>query len=436
MLGAWNDTAHGIDTGATLVGLFDEQVSAHRDDVALVYEGRQWTYGEFDSSVNRLARHLLGLGVGPEDRVALAIRRSPELLVGMYAIAKTGAAYVPVDPDQPAERNTYILDTAAPVAIVTTSGDRVEHGTAPVVELDRLDLAGLPDDPITDGDRPAPLRPGNTAYVIFTSGSTGRPKGVAVSHAAIVNQLLWKREHFGIGSDDAVLLKTVATFDLSVWEFWSALTSGARLVIATADGHRDPDYLLTLLRDEQVTTLHTVPSMLSMLMTVAAGPVAPSLRRILAIGEALPAAVAQQFRADNTATLYNLYGPTEAAVSVTVHEVDDADRTVVPIGVPEWNTAVYVLDDRLRPVAPGVAGELYLAGASSRGATTTVPISPRTGSSPTRTGADACTARATSSGGTVPVASNTSTGPTSRSRCAVTASNSARSRPSCASCPT
>ncbi|AYA27343.1 non-ribosomal peptide synthetase [Rhodococcus rhodochrous] len=363
VLGAWNDTAHGTDPGATLVGLFDEQVAAHRDDVALVYEGRRWTYGEFDSSVNRLARHLLGLGVGPEDRVALAIRRSPELLVGMYAIAKTGAAYVPVDPDQPAERNTYILDTAAPVAIVTTRGNRVEHGTAPVVELDGLDLAGLSDDPITDDDRPAPLRPGNTAYVIFTSGSTGRPKGVAVSHAAIVNQLLWKREYFGIGADDAVLLKTVATFDLSVWEFWSALTSGARLVIATADGHRDPDYLLALLRDEQVTTLHTVPSMLSMLMTVAAGPVAPSLRRILAIGEALPAAVAQQFRADDTATLYNLYGPTEAAVSVTVHEVDDADRTVVPIGVPEWNTAVYVLDDRLRPVAPGVAGELYLAGA-------------------------------------------------------------------------
>src|SRR5690606_6500399 len=120
--------------------------------------------------------------------------------------------------------------------------------------------------------RSAPLRPGNTAYVIFTSGSTGRPKGVAVSHAAIVNQLLWKREYFGIGADDAVLLKTVATFDLSVWEFWSALTSGARLVIATADGHRDPDYLLALLRDEQVTTLHTVPSMLSMLMTVAACP--------------------------------------------------------------------------------------------------------------------------------------------------------------------
>ncbi|WP_413247765.1 non-ribosomal peptide synthase/polyketide synthase [Rhodococcus sp. Z13] len=363
VLTAWNDTAHDTGRPVTLVDLFDEQVAAHRDTVALVYEGRQWTYGEFDAEVNRLARHLVGLGVGPEDRVALVIRRSPELLVGMYAIAKSGAAYVPVDPDQPSERNSYILDTAAPAAIVTTSTDRVEYGTVPVIEIDGLDLTDVADGPVTDAERVVPLRPRNTAYVIFTSGSTGRPKGVAVPHSAIVNQLLWKRDHFGLGPDDAVLLKTVATFDLSVWEFWSALTSGGRIVIATADGHRDPDYLLQLLREQQVTTLHTVPSMLSMLMTVAAGEVAPSLRRILAIGEALPAAVAQQFRTANTATLYNLYGPTEAAVSVTVHEVGDADRTVVPIGVPEWNTRVHVLDDRLQPVPPGVAGELYLAGA-------------------------------------------------------------------------
>ncbi|NME81502.1 amino acid adenylation domain-containing protein, partial [Rhodococcus sp. 105337] len=358
-----NETTHDTGASATLVDLFDEQVDTRREAVALDYEGRQWTYGEFDSSVNRLARHLISLGVGPEDRVALAVRRSPELLVGMYAIAKTGAAYVPVDPAQPAERNAYILDTAAPAAIVTTSADPVGHGQVRVVELDRVDLSDVADTQVTDVERTAPLRPHHTAYVIFTSGSTGRPKGVAVPHAAIVNQLLWKRSFFGLGSDDAVLLKTVATFDLSVWEFWSALTSGARLVVATADGHQDPDYLLGLLRDRNVTTLHTVPSMLSMLMTVAAGPLSPSLRRVLAIGEALPAPVAQQFRQANSAALYNLYGPTEAAVSVTVHEVDDADTVIVPIGVPEWNTAVHVLDGRLRPVAPGVAGELYLAGA-------------------------------------------------------------------------
>ncbi|UGQ42944.1 non-ribosomal peptide synthase/polyketide synthase [Rhodococcus aetherivorans] len=363
VLTAWNDTVHETGTAATLVDLFDEQVRRDPGAVALVYEGVAVTYGEFGARVHRLARHLIALGVGPEDRVALVARRSPELVVGMYAIATAGAAYVPLDPDQPAERNAYILDTAAPTCVVTVAADRFDVPGVPVVELDRVDLSGLPDAPVTAAERRAPLRAANTAYVIFTSGSTGRPKGVAVPHSAVVNQMLWKRDAFDLGPDDAVLLKTVATFDLSVWEFWSALTSGARLVIATADGHRDPDYLLRLLRDERVTTLHSVPSMLSMLMTAAGGEVASSLRRVLAIGEALPAATAQQFRADNAAVLFNLYGPTEAAVSVTVHETDDADTTVVPIGVPEWNTRVHVLDARLRPVPVGVAGELYLAGA-------------------------------------------------------------------------
>src|SRR5690606_4335300 len=218
-------------------------------------------------------------------------------------------------------------------------------------------------DPIVDGERIAPLRASNTAYVIFTSGSTGRPKGVAVPHAAIVNQLLWKREHFGLGADDAVLLKTVATFDLSVWEFWSALVSGGRVVIASADGHRDPAYLNRLLIEQSVTTLHVVPSMLEALMVDADGVLAPSLRHILAIGEALPPTTAQRFLTHNRARLVNLYGPTEAAVSVTAGDVTDISGASVPIGVPEWNTRVYVLDERLHPVPAGVAGELYLAGA-------------------------------------------------------------------------
>ncbi|WP_039809507.1 AMP-binding protein, partial [Nocardia otitidiscaviarum] len=128
---------------------------------------------------------------------------------------------------------------------------------------------------------------------------TGRPKGVAVPHAAIVNQLQWKTAEFGLGADDAVLLKTAATFDLSVWEFWSAAVSGGRLVIASADGHRDPAYLNELMAREQVTTLHVVPSMLDALLTESGGTLAGSLRRVLAIGEALPVAVAQRFRAAN-----------------------------------------------------------------------------------------------------------------------------------------
>ncbi|GAB2639992.1 non-ribosomal peptide synthase/polyketide synthase [Prescottella soli] len=370
LLTGWNATDRPAEA-ATLVDLFDAQVAATPDAVALVSGDECLTYAEFDARVNRLARHLVGRGVGPESSVALAIRRSVDLLVAMYAVAKTGGAYVPVDPDQPAERTGYILDAAGPVCVLTTSRDGFtvqRDGTAvadawPVVEIDALDLGGLSGAPITDADRLRPLDSRNTAYVIFTSGSTGRPKGVAVPHGAIVNQLRWMRAEYGLGASDAALLKTAATFDLSVWEFWSMTTCGGRLVIATPDGHRDPGYLLEVLRDEQVTAFHVVPSMLSMLLTTADGVLPPSLRHVFAIGEALPAATAQAFGERNTATLHNLYGPTEAAVSVTHHEVTAADTTVVPIGVPEWNTQVYVLDSRLSPVPAGVTGELYLAGA-------------------------------------------------------------------------
>ncbi|NKY52405.1 amino acid adenylation domain-containing protein [Nocardia vermiculata] len=386
---------------ATLPDLLATTVAAHPGSVALVADagGRvQLSYSELGKRVNRLARHLISLGVGPESRVALALPRGIDLVVAMYAVSAAGGAYVPVDPDQPAERTGYILDSAAPVCVLSTSAVPPLPGRAlatestavardwrgrsqsmpdladagrdsardDVVLLDELDLGGLSGRPVTDADRLAPLLPQHTAYIIFTSGSTGRPKGVAVAHAAIVNQLVWKTAEFGLGAGDVVLLKTAATFDLSVWEFWSAAVSGARLVVATADGHRDPAYLNELIRREGVTTLHVVPSMLDALLVESrSGVRTPTpLRRVLAIGEALPAALAQRFRKDRPEVrLYNLYGPTEAAVSITAHRVVAADQLSVPIGVPEWNSRVHVLDSRLRPVPPGVPGELYLAGA-------------------------------------------------------------------------
>ncbi|MFD6895956.1 non-ribosomal peptide synthase/polyketide synthase, partial [Rhodococcus sp. NPDC060086] len=365
VLEAWNDTAHEVPSSSTLVDLFDEQVRSNPDATALAFEDGTLTYGEFDARVNRLARYLIGLGVRPESTVVLTMRRSVELLVGMYAVAKAGGAYVPVDPTQPDERNAHILDTAAPVAVLTTTRDGfVATGDSSVstIEIDVLDLSGFSAEPVVDGDRGAPLHSSNTAYVIFTSGSTGKPKGVAVPHSAAVNQMLWKREYFGLGADDALLLKTAATFDLSVWEFWSALVSGGRVVIASADGHRDPAYLNALIAEQGVTTLHVVPSMLEALLVESSGVLSSSLRRVLAIGEALPPSTAQRFVASNESRLVNLYGPTEAAVSVTAGEVVEPSGASVSIGVPEWNTRVYVLDERLHPVPAGVAGELYLAG--------------------------------------------------------------------------
>ncbi|MBF6229605.1 amino acid adenylation domain-containing protein, partial [Nocardia abscessus] len=366
VLARWNATDQSVDASATLVSLLDASVAADPRATALVadaFDGErvELTYAELDARVNRLARHLISLGVGPESRVALALRRSVDLVVAMYAVAKSGGAYVPVDPDQAAERTSYILETAAPVCVLTNAEAEFDTDVAPVVRIDELDLSDVAATPVTDADRVASLRPENTAYVIFTSGSTGRPKGVAVPHGAIANQLQWKNVEFGLDAADAILLKTAATFDLSVWEFWSAAVCGGRLVIASPDGHRDPAYLNELMAQEWVTTLHVVPSMLDALLTAG---MPDSLWRVLAIGEALPGSVAQRFLRENPRTeLFNLYGPTEAAVSITSHRVTLADETSVSIGAPEWNSRVYVLDGRLRPVPDGVSGELYLAGA-------------------------------------------------------------------------
>ncbi|MER2223102.1 MAG: amino acid adenylation domain-containing protein, partial [Rhodococcus sp. (in: high G+C Gram-positive bacteria)] len=363
VLQEWNATEHVLDSDATLVDLFDQQVAAHGDSVALVHGLESLTYAEFDDKVNRLARHLIGLGVGPESLVALGMRRSIDLVIGMYAVAKAGGGYVPIDPDHPADRTGYVLEMAAPVCVLSNENDAPSlAGIDNVLLIDTLDLSRVSGAPVRGDERIAPLRSANTAYVIFTSGSTGKPKGVALSHAAIVNQLLWKRDRYGLDQTDAMLLKTAATFDLSVWEFWSALTSGSRLVIADPDGHKDAEYMLALIAQEKVTTLHAVPSMLSMLTAAADGTLPQSLERVLAIGEALPAATAAEFRKMSDAALVNLYGPTEAAVSVTAHDVDESDTSSVSIGAPEWNTQVYVLDERLHPVPVGVTGELYLAG--------------------------------------------------------------------------
>ncbi|MFZ2528973.1 MAG: amino acid adenylation domain-containing protein [Rhodococcus sp. (in: high G+C Gram-positive bacteria)] len=363
MLDTWNATSAPV-SGQTLVSLFDAQVAERPDSVMLEYAGGSLTYRDFDARANVLARRLIAAGVGPESRVALSIRRSVELVVAMFAVAKAGGAYVPIDPDQPADRIEYILEVSDPVCVLAIATDRDVLGTRrPVVLVDDADTAGLPDTPVTAADRRGALSDANTAYVIFTSGSTGRPKGVAVSHRAIVNQLLWKTSSFGLGPDDVALLKTAATFDLSVWEFWSAPVSGGRTVIAEAGGHRDPEYLLALMRDHGVTTMHLVPSMLEALGAVAEGEFTPKLRRVLAIGEALPVEAARAFREANPGVgLFNTYGPTEAAVSVTSQEFQDPHAASVPIGAPEWNTRVYVLDGRLDPVLPGVPGELYLAG--------------------------------------------------------------------------
>ncbi len=405
-------------------------------DVALTYQSADYrpamsrgtlTYRELDDRANRLARLLISRGAGPETVVALCLRRSIELVVGIYAIVKSGAAYLPLDPEHPAERIEQIVGQAAPVCVLTAERDGLD---LPVdrLDIDTVDLSAYDGAPVTDADRFAPLRADHLAYVIFTSGSTGKPKGVGVSHAAIVNRLRWMQHEYPLDHTDAVLQKTPATFDVSVWEFFWPLQIGARLVIAEHDGHRDPGYLARLITEKRVTTAHFVPSMLSVFVTDTDVRGCTALRQVFCSGEALPAATVRDFHAAlRTATpsaadtrhapasppppaadtrlspaapaqsaailrhpptpaaadtrhspspaddpshrpsphhhpaLHNLYGPTEAAVDVTYWPCPP-DPASVPIGSPVWNTQTYVLDSRLRPVPPGVVGELYLAG--------------------------------------------------------------------------
>ncbi|MBF6303068.1 AMP-binding protein, partial [Nocardia amamiensis] len=202
VLEAWNDTDRAVQAGATLVSLFEAQVAATPDAVAVVFEGAVWTYSEFAARVHRLARLLISIGVGPETLVAVDMRRSLDLLVGLYAIVEAGGGYVPIDPDQPAERTAHILRTAAPVCVLTTGRDCVEvPGDIAALDLATVDLTQFDASAVSDADR-LPVSPANTAYVIFTSGSTGVPKGVALTHRATVHQLAWAQGRYRLDGSD------------------------------------------------------------------------------------------------------------------------------------------------------------------------------------------------------------------------------------------
>ncbi|MFJ9343608.1 amino acid adenylation domain-containing protein [Streptomyces sp. NPDC101733] len=336
-----NDTAHPVPAD-TLPGAFEAQVERTPDGVALIGEQETLTYAEFNRRANRLAHWLVEQGAGPERLVAVRIPRSVDLMVAIYAVVKAGAAYLPVDTELPEDRVRRVLDAAKPLLLL---------------DANLPDVSGHPQ---TNPERE--LSPDNAAYVIYTSGSTGRPKGVQVAHRSILNRLAWGLAHFEVGVEDRVLLSTTASFDVSVPELFAPLQVGAAVVIARPDGRRDPAYLADLIRRERVTGADFVPSLLEAFVNEPSVKECHSLRWIEVAGEAFPPALANRVvEVLPGCGVHNLYGPTEASVEVTAYRhVPGADR--VPIGAPVWNTQVYVLDEALRPVAPGVPGELYLAG--------------------------------------------------------------------------
>jgi amino acid adenylation domain-containing protein len=348
---------------ALLHRLVEAQAARTPDAVAVVFGDEAVSYRDLDDRANRIARHLRGLGVGPEVRVGVCLERSVEMVAALLGVLKAGGAYLPVDPAHPAERIAYVLaDADVPVLLTQErlTASLPEHRAATV----RLD-ADWP--AIAAGHAGPPeveASPDGMAYVIYTSGSTGRPKGAMNAHRGVVNRLLWMQTEYGLGPEDVVLQKTPFSFDVSVWEFFWPLVTGARLVVARPEGHRDPAYLSRTIAEQGVTTLHFVPSMLRAFLEHGDARACGSVRRVFASGEALPAELAERFSAELPhAELHNLYGPTEAAVDVTSWRCAPGDaRRAVPIGRPVANTRIHVLDRSGEPAPVGVPGELHIGG--------------------------------------------------------------------------
>ncbi|MFI9201262.1 amino acid adenylation domain-containing protein [Streptomyces sp. NPDC053048] len=373
----WNAGTTPTPSRQTLVELYEDAARRHPDRTAVTCEGASLTYAQLSARANRLARLLAGRGIGPGAIVALALPRSLELVTGLLAVAKCGAAYLPMDPDYPADRLAYMLQDAAPAAVVTNTATaaRIPAHELPVVLVDGTEADAHDSADLTDEDRTRPQRPGDVAYVIYTSGSTGRPKGVPVTHHNVARLFSATDHWFGFDENDVWTLFHSYAFDFSVWEMWGALLHGGRLVVVPHLVSRDPAAFRGLLADEGVTVLNQTPSAFYQLM--AADKEDPgrelALRYVVFGGEALELGrlddwyerTAAGGRGADAPTLVNMYGITETTVHVSYIALDRASAaagTSSTIGVNIPDLRVYVLDEYLQPVPPGVTGEMYVAG--------------------------------------------------------------------------
>ncbi|MBB4132458.1 non-ribosomal peptide synthetase, partial [Xanthomonas sp. 3075] len=360
----FNATAVDLAASGYLHHQIEQQAQRTPKAIALVDGEGELSYAALDACANQLAHHLIALGVAPEQCVAVCLPRGIDLVVVLLAVLKAGAAFLPLDPDAPPARLDGMLADAHPAVLLAR-----RDTAAPLALRDDLHSLLLDADQASWNDRPthAPivsaLHPQHPAYVLYTSGSTGQPKGVVIPHAGIDNRLAWGQRALDLQPTQTVLQKTPIGFDVSVWELFWPLRVGARLVLAQPDGHKDPVYLIGLIEQASIDTVHFVPSMLRVFLEALPEGACASLQRIVCSGEALPADLVRTVRERlPQARLYNLYGPTEASVEVSVWECTDADVSSVPIGRPIANTRLHVLDAHRRLAPIGVTGELQIAG--------------------------------------------------------------------------
>jgi len=355
-LAEWNDTRAPLPA-ACLHELVEAQADRTPEAVAVVAGDTALTYRELDLRANHLAHRLISLGIGPDVLVGLCAERSPEMVVGMLAILKAGGAYVPLDAEYPRERLAFLVEDSGVSVLLTQRRLTLPAGTARVILLD--------DETGERPDRPAGgATSDNLAYVIYTSGSTGRPKGVLVRHGGVVNRILWAQRTYPVTPEDRILQKASFSFDFSVWECFGPLITGARVVLARPGEQRDSASLVRTIREQGITMVHFIPSMLQAFVDEEGLEACTSLRYVFSGGEALSLDLQQRCLARVPAALRNQYGPTEISIDTTdwVCRPEDSRLGFVPLGYPLANTAVHVLDGRFQPTLPGVAGELFVGG--------------------------------------------------------------------------
>ena len=360
-----SDTQADYPSTLCIHQLFEQQVENTPDNIAIIFEEQSLSYLGLNKRVNQLAHYLVEQGVKPDDIVGLCMQRSLEMMIGLLAILKAGAAYLPLDPAYPKARLEHMIKDSGLSLLLTqqalvavTEGQKKKQ-----LILDNQQLLNTlanysQTNPSIEG-----LNSRHLAYVIYTSGSTGLPKGVMVEHQALLNRIDWMQKQYQLTENDVILQKTPFSFDVSVWEFSWFFTVGARLVMATPEGHKDPNYLSDVIQKNNVTTIHFVPSMLRTMLANHSWSDCHSLRQVFCSGEALPVDIPEQHYGLNNATLHNLYGPTEAAIDVSYWQVPNKNNlNCIPIGKPIQNVQLLVLNAQLQLQPHGLAGELYIGG--------------------------------------------------------------------------
>ncbi|MEH2186433.1 MAG: amino acid adenylation domain-containing protein [Nostoc sp.] len=362
LLVEWNNTKTEYPQDKCIHELFEAQVEKTPEAVAVVFEDQQLTYRELNAKANQLGHYLRSQGVKPEVLVGICIERSLEMVIALLGILKAGGAYLPLDPSYPKERLAFML-VDAQVSVLLTQLHLVNELLSHEGKLVCIDTQSTEFENYSFQNIVSDVKPENLAYVIYTSGSTGTPKGVMNTHLGLCNRLLWMQDAYQITSSDRILQKTPFSFDVSVWEFFWPLLTGASLILAKPGGHQDARYIAKIISEKEITTLHFVPSMLQVFLEEQEHQNCKSIKRVICSGEALSFDLQQRFFNSFDGELHNLYGPTEASIDVTAWCCESVtNEKIVPIGRPIANTQIYILNKHLQPVPIGVSGELYLAG--------------------------------------------------------------------------